>query len=67
MSSFPDDNNQLVATGDREIIEGNNWGDKEWGCVWNGKEWIGENKLGRALMQIRDEITKAAFPVTHIL
>jgi len=47
--------NQLVATGDREIIEGNNHYDKIWGAVWNGKEWVGENKLGKILMQIRSE------------
>lgn len=43
---------KLLATGDEEIIEGNTWGDTFWG-VCNG---VGENHLGRILMEIRDEI-----------
>ena len=45
----------LLATGDAKIIEGNNWGDVYWG-VCNG---IGKNKLGKLLMQIRQEINNA--------
>lgn len=42
----------LIDTGDSELIEGNTWGDKVWG-VCNGE---GENRLGKILMKIRDEI-----------
>lgn len=41
---------RLVATGDAELIEGNLWGDTFWG-VCNG---VGENHLGRLLMEIRN-------------
>lgn len=41
----------LDATGDAELIEGNTWGDTFWG-VCNG---IGENNLGKLLMQVREE------------
>ena len=40
---------QLLATGDTELIEGNNWGDTFWG-VCCGK---GSNKLGKLLMLVR--------------
>lgn len=43
---------QLIATGERELIEGNTWGDTFWG-VCNGE---GRNMLGKLLMQIREEI-----------
>jgi ribA/ribD-fused uncharacterized protein len=43
---------RLLDTGDEELIEGNNWGDRYWGQC-NG---IGENHLGRILMQIREEL-----------
>ncbi len=43
---------QLLDTGDREIIEGNTWGDYFWG-VCKGK---GENNLGKILMKIRSEL-----------
>ena len=41
----------LKDTGDAELIEGNTWGDTFWG-VCNG---VGENNLGKILMEIRDE------------
>lgn len=40
---------QLLATGTQDLIEGNHWGDKEWG-VCNG---VGNNYLGRLLMAVR--------------
>jgi hypothetical protein len=43
---------QLLATGQREIVEGNTWGDVFWG-VCRGK---GQNKLGQIIMQVRREI-----------
>ena len=42
----------LLATGDAELIEGNNWGDRYWG-VSGGS---GENHLGRLLMDLRAEL-----------
>lgn len=43
----------LMKTGDMYIQEGNNWNDKFWGvCLKTG---VGENNLGKILMQIRDE------------
>jgi ribA/ribD-fused uncharacterized protein len=46
---------KLLATGDSELIEGNNWGDRTWG-VFEGK---GENRLGKILMKIRAELRAA--------
>jgi len=43
---------QLLDTGDIELLEGNNWGDKTWG-VCNGE---GSNWLGKILMQVRIEL-----------
>lgn len=43
---------QLVDTGDAHLIEGNTWGDTFWG-VCNG---VGENHLGRLLMEVRCDI-----------
>lgn len=43
---------KLLDTGDEYLEEGNTWGDRIWGTV-NGK---GENKLGKILMRVRDEL-----------
>lgn len=43
---------KLLNTGDRELIEGNTWGDAFWG-VCRGK---GQNRLGKLLMNVRAEI-----------
>lgn len=42
----------LLETEEAYLEEGNTWGDREWGTV-NG---VGNNKLGKALMQIRAEL-----------
>ena len=46
---------RLLDTGDKELIEGNTWGDDFWGCIrgTNGA-WSGKNYLGKLLMEIRD-------------
>ena len=44
---------KLIATGDAELIEGNYWNDTVWGMC-NG---IGENRLGKILMVIREELS----------
>lgn len=49
--SLPDLRRRLLATGDVQLVEGNTWGDRYWG-VCNG---VGENWLGRLLMQVREE------------
>lgn len=42
---------KLLETGEVELIEGNTWNDTYWG-VCNG---VGQNKLGKILMKIREE------------
>lgn len=46
----------LLATGDEHIEEGNWWGDTFWGTC-NG---IGENMLGRLLMDVRADLRRGA-------
>ena len=50
----PDLAMKLVATGDKELVEGNYWGDKYWGYCLKTNE--GSNVLGRMLMLIRSEL-----------
>lgn len=45
---------KLMATGNAELIEGNTWGDTYWGV--NLHTMQGQNKLGKILMRIRDEL-----------
>lgn len=40
---------QLLATGDVDLVEDNDWGDQFWGVC----DGIGENNLGRLLMAVR--------------
>lgn len=56
---------RLLATGDTELVEGNWWHDQYWGvcnCGRDGtcakKGGVGENHLGKLLMQVRDERRK---------
>lgn len=42
----------LLLTGQEELIEGNDWGDRFWG-VCRGQ---GENHLGKILMKVREEL-----------
>lgn len=45
---------KLLATGEIPLMEGNTWGDACWGVdLRTGK---GENRLGKILMKIRDEL-----------
>ena len=50
--TIPELRQKLLDTGNRVLIEGNNWGDKFWGVC----EGEGENMLGELLMQVRNEI-----------
>lgn len=43
---------QLLATGRAELIEENSWSDTFWGVC----EGEGENRLGRILMEVREEL-----------
>lgn len=44
---------RLQATGERELVETNWWGDVYWGRTLEG---VGENNLGQLLMEIRAEL-----------
>ena len=44
---------ELISTGDRELIEGNWWNDTFWGECPLG---VGENHLGHILMEVRKEL-----------
>ena len=52
---------KLLATGDRELVEGNTHGDRCWGMTYSKKYnmWIGENRLGIVLMKLRDDLRNA--------
>lgn len=53
----------LLATGERELIEGNTWRDTTWGCI-RGKDgtWKGHNRLGEILMRVREELREQREP-----
>jgi ribA/ribD-fused uncharacterized protein len=51
----PELKQKLLATGDAELIEGNTWGDRVWG-VYQGE---GENRLGKILMRVREQLKEA--------
>jgi ribA/ribD-fused uncharacterized protein len=53
---------KLQETGDAILIEGNNWHDNTWGeCSCDGcKNKEKQNLLGKALMQVRDELAICA-------
>jgi ribA/ribD-fused uncharacterized protein len=51
--SYRDLKKKLLATGNKEIIEGNHWHDTYWG-VCDGK---GLNMLGKLLMEVRNNMT----------
>jgi ribA/ribD-fused uncharacterized protein len=50
----------LLDTGEALLIEGNTWGDTEWGAVRDssveGRPWRGWNRLGRILMDVRRQL-----------
>jgi N-glycosidase YbiA len=53
---------QLIATGDAELVEGNAWHDNYWGrCRCKACAGVVEahNVLGRLLMAVRDELRRA--------
>lgn len=50
--NHPDLQQKLIDTGNEELVEGNYWHDTYWG-VYNG---VGENNLGKLLMEIRKDL-----------
>lgn len=58
----PELRGKLLATADRQLIEGNTWGDRYWGAVFTlypghpASVLEGENHLGKLLMEIREEL-----------
>ena len=50
----------LLATGDAELVEGNFWRDTVWGMC-NG---VGENRLGRLLMDVRNGLVLTSAATT---
>lgn len=54
---------KLLATGDQELIEGNTWGDVEWGVCYGSSE----NKLGQLLMERRTAMKDAQAKHFHNL
>lgn len=42
----------LLATGDADLVEGNDWGDRFWGVC----DGAGANMLGRLLMELRTRL-----------
>ena len=47
---------QLLATGDAELVEGNTWGDTYWGV--DSRSGKGENMLGKILMETREMLKR---------
>lgn len=62
--SVPEMAEKLLATGDAELVEGNNHHDNLWGdcicpkCV----NKVGQNRLGKLLMQVRGELKEKKLP-----
>jgi ribA/ribD-fused uncharacterized protein len=52
-SQHPDLMKKLVDTGELHLVEYNDWNDKLWGKSQQTRE--GQNKLGKLLMELRDE------------
>lgn len=48
----PDLRQWLLETGDEELVEGNTWGDTFWGVC----DGVGENHLGKLLMELRSSL-----------
>lgn len=47
---------KLLETSPKILIEGNHWNDRFWGATFDGYSWVGENHLGRLLMNVRDNL-----------
>lgn len=49
---------KLLATGTENIVEGNYWNDKFWGVCLKSNPNVGENYLGRLIMEVRTLLKK---------
>jgi len=58
--SKPEFRHLLINTGDAQLIESNHWHDNYWGVCKCGQcqDKIGNNVLGKSLMQVRDLLNK---------
>jgi len=60
LAQHPELRQQLLDTGDEEIVEdcGNRPGGsgKFWGAAFKEGRWVGENTLGKLWMRIREEL-----------
>ena len=55
--SNPELRKKLLATGNEELIEGTTWHDNYWGiCDCEACGGQGKNRLGKLLMQVREEL-----------
>lgn len=55
--SNPELRKKLLATGNEELIEGTTWHDNYWGiCDCETCGGHGKNRLGKLLMQVREEL-----------
>ena len=53
----------LLATNDAYLVEGNQWNDTEWGCIWDEcGNLAGKNRLGTCLMIVRRR--KGGYPLS---
>ena len=50
--SKPELKEKLLDTCDAVLVEGNSWGDREWGVC----DGVGKNKLGKILMLVREKL-----------
>lgn len=59
----------LVATGDAVLVEGNHWHDNYWGDCGCDRcaDIVGENNLGKILMQVRSEFVPVKMPTSKKL
>lgn len=62
----PELKKKLLATGDAILEEGNWWGDKIWGISPAGSG-VGENRLGIALMEVREHFLSEEREVDEFL
>lgn len=46
----------LLSTKDYKLINGDHRGETYWGMIYTGRKWVGDNRLGKLLMKIREEI-----------
>jgi ribA/ribD-fused uncharacterized protein len=54
--AHPELQEKLLSTGYAMLVEGNDWGDKIWGRVYENGKWVGQNLLGVILMETRGRL-----------